>query len=124
MHAIIGDEAWNFLVQHCISFGFTINRPTWKGIGLHTLLIMQEHVLIQGFFVIKSIWKAWEAVKPWVFWARVESHNDLSLNQQSIWWSPLFSIQGTPLPRLKVLVLYVFSNEASRLLKIFSLGSP
>ena len=60
---------------------------------------MREPVVIQGSFVIKSIWKAWEAIKPWLRWAGGEFRNGLSLNQQNIWWSPLFAFQGNPLAK-------------------------
>ena len=80
IHAISRDEAWKILVFHCISSGFPVNKPMWKGIGFQTLRIMREPVVIQGSFVIKSIWKAWEAIKPWLHWAGDEFWNGLSLN--------------------------------------------
>ena len=60
---------------------------------------MHEPIVIQGSFVIKRIWKAWEAIKPWLHWGRDEFRNGLSLNQQNIWWSPLFACQGIPLTK-------------------------
>ena len=60
---------------------------------------MHEPIHIQGSFVIKSIWKAWEAIKPWLHWSNDEFRNGLSFNQQNIWWSPLFATQGIPLAK-------------------------
>ena len=42
-------------------------------------------------------------------WASDEFPNGLSLNQQNIWWSPLFSIQGNPLAKTQgASALYFF----------------
>ena len=117
IRALTGDEAWKILVRHCISSGFPVNRPAWKGIGFHTLLIMREPVVIQGSFVIKSIWKAWEAIKPWLRWAGDEFRNGLSLNQQNIWWSPLFAFQGNPLAKTQGVCALRFFKRGIRTVK-------
>lgn len=70
IRALSGDEAWKILLRHCIQSSFLLHRPTWKGIGLQTLLVKWEPVHIVGTFVAKSIWKAWEMVKSWFYWSR------------------------------------------------------
>ncbi|XP_059064547.1 uncharacterized protein LOC131856688 [Cryptomeria japonica] len=80
IHSLMGDEAWKILLRHCIQSSFPINRPAWKGIGLQTLLVMKEPVQIVGTFVAKSIWCAWESVKPWLWWSGSSFRDELSLN--------------------------------------------
>lgn len=64
--ALSGEEASKILLRHYISSGFPSKRLAWKGIGLQTLLTMKDLVQIQGTFVVKSIYHAWEAIKPWL----------------------------------------------------------
>ena len=55
---------------------------------------------IQGTFVAKSIWKAWEVVKPCLHWVGEGFKDGLSMNQHNLWWTPLFSIHGVPLAKV------------------------
>lgn len=53
LRALEGQEAWKLLVQHCILQGLLLGKK-----------FAPINIKISGSFVIKSIWKAWESLKP------------------------------------------------------------
>ncbi|KAH9292999.1 hypothetical protein KI387_041816, partial [Taxus chinensis] len=50
-----------------------------------------------GSFVAKSIWKAWELLKPHLLWQGDGFRNGLSLNSLSLWWNPVLQFHDKPL---------------------------
>lgn len=78
---------------------------------------MEELVQIMGTFVAKRIWKAWEDVKPWLCWAHSSFLDDISLNQQNIWWSSLFSSNGQPLAKLPWIKVLRFHKKGIQTLQ-------
>lgn len=57
-------------------------------------------VKILGYFVIKSIWKAWPQIKLWITW-KGESFHNLSINSLNIWFFPVVKLQGTLLAQVQ-----------------------
>lgn len=94
IRALEGDEAWKILVRHCISTGTPLGKRVWKGMNFHTILIAPVQFKISGSFVVKSIWKAWEALKPWLTWKGCDKKAGASCSSLNLWWSPIIMDNG------------------------------
>ncbi|KAH9294882.1 hypothetical protein KI387_038470 [Taxus chinensis] len=97
IRSLEGEESWKILLRHCISQGSPLNRKAWQGLNYYSLLLCPVPIKIGGSFVAKSIWKAWELLKPHLLWQGDGFRNGLSLNSLSLWWNPVFQYQDKPL---------------------------
>lgn len=50
--------------------------------------------LQNGSFIIKSIWKAWEQIKPYLQWKGLDSGKRFSAKNLNVWWYSIFTLQG------------------------------
>lgn len=97
IRALEGIEAWKILIRHCISTGLPFGRKSWKDLNLQTLLTAQVPIKITGSFVVKIIWKSWEAFKPWFHWNGKQNSSRASFSTLNVWWSLVLKIDGLPL---------------------------
>ncbi|KAH9295011.1 hypothetical protein KI387_038599 [Taxus chinensis] len=115
-----GNEAWKILIHNCICQGTPQGRKTWQGLDFHNLLIIKAPVKIVGTFLVKSIWKAWELLKPFLLWEEDGFRNGLSINDHNIWWSPLINFHDVPLAQVPwVHALKLFRRGLRTLKDIF-----
>lgn len=76
-----------------------------------SLLVCPKFVKIEGSFVIKSIWKAWQLFTPWLRWRGNSGRRGLSLRSLNIWWSFVINLQGIPLAKVQWLHAQKFSKR-------------
>lgn len=88
------------LIRHCISIGLPLGIKVWKGLSFSVLLTAPVSIKIQGSFVTKSLWKAWELVKPWLAWLGNGQKKGASISSINVWWSSVINWQGQPLVTL------------------------
>ena len=63
LSALQGNEAWKILIRYCLSTSLPLGKREWKALNLHIVLTILVQFNMYGSFIVKSIWKAWEALK-------------------------------------------------------------
>lgn len=119
LRALEGHEAWKLLVWHCILQGLPLGKKSWKGLNLQTLLTAPINIKISGSFVIKSIWKPWESLKPWLSWNVCAKSVGASLSSLNVWWSLIFSLEGFPLANVQWVRALHFHRKGIRVIHQF-----
>lgn len=78
--------------------------PLWKkylkGLDLQTILTAHVPIKIIGLFMVKSIWKAWEAFKLWLQWHGKKSSSGGSLSSLNVWLSHVLKFERLPLANI------------------------
>ena len=97
--ALDGHEPWKILLRNNIQSGFPKQAKYWKNLPFADLVAGTFPVSVQGSMVFKSIWKAWELVRGFIYNSNFDSNNSIH-GERSIWWNlqhngkPLALTQG------------------------------
>ena len=92
-----GDEPWKILIRNNIQCGVPKKAKSWKGLPFCDLVA--GRVSVQGTWVFKSIWKAWEIVQGFIDNTTFDHQYSIH-GERSIWWNlnnagkPLALTQG------------------------------
>lgn len=99
-HALFGNEAWKIL-KHCISQGRPHGTFFLKKLSMQAILIALVPFKISSFFLIKHIWRAWEALKSWLSWKGFDPRASSSISIINVFWSPTIMYQGLTLAQVQ-----------------------
>ncbi|XP_059072101.1 uncharacterized protein LOC131872684 [Cryptomeria japonica] len=97
-HSMNGDAPWKILVRNNIERGFPTKAKFWNNMPFNDLVIGNFPISVQGSEVFKSIWKAWNIVRPFI--VNKGFHDDTQIyGERSIWWN--LKLSGKPLALLQ-----------------------
>lgn len=80
--------------------------------NFQSILVAPIPIKIIGSFVVQSIWKAWEATKPWLQWQSGGPHKRSSINSLNVWWSPIIQYQELLLVEIQWIHAQRFQRKA------------
>lgn len=87
-HALDGMKPWKVLIRNNIERGVPKNARSWKALPLANLVAGHFLISMQGSYVFKSIWKAWEHIRHLIDNPSVSSNATIH-GERSIWWNLL-----------------------------------
>lgn len=84
--ALEGDSSWKVLVRHNIERGYPKEAKSWKNLPLCDLITGKFPVIVQGFVIFRSIWRAWDYVERFITNKDFYNNNQIH-GERSIWWN-------------------------------------
>lgn len=64
-----------------------------------SLFLAPSFIKILRYFMVRSIWKDWKHLSPWIKWKGARNYNRVSIKTLNVWWYYVIQVNQLPLAK-------------------------